>query len=98
MGTSTKKKFLSYFVVCVLFQNVNCNSHLTVEELFSDYFEWKMATHPQAATMAGYHMVRCSFNLFKRQWIFSKPGTFLNKIQNSKHQQYAKSLPVSYKK
>jgi hypothetical protein len=32
------------------------NSHMDVEELFSDYFEWKMATHPQAATYAGYHL------------------------------------------
>ena len=26
---------------------VSGNSHLDVEELFSEYFEWKMATHPQ---------------------------------------------------
>ena len=52
MGTSTEKLFQTYFAVCVLFQNVICNSHLTVEELFSDYFEWKMATHPQAGYMA----------------------------------------------
>jgi hypothetical protein len=40
-------------VVLVTVRNVDGNSHLAVEELFSEYFEWKMATHPQAATYAG---------------------------------------------
>jgi hypothetical protein len=44
------------WTVYSLVQNVSCYSHMEVEELFSEYFEWKMATHPQAATYAGYHL------------------------------------------
>jgi hypothetical protein len=47
---------LSLLLVLNNFPKVSCYSHLEVEELFSDYFEWKMATHPQAATYAGYHL------------------------------------------
>ena len=50
------KIFLISFLLNFFPKNVDCYSHLAVEELFSEYFEWKMATHPQAATYAGYHL------------------------------------------